>query len=29
MKLKNLSIALLAATLATGAFAADTYKIDP
>jgi polyisoprenoid-binding protein YceI len=29
MKLKNISIALLAATLATGAFAADTYKIDP
>lgn len=29
MKLKNLSIALLAATLATGAFAADTYQIDP
>jgi polyisoprenoid-binding protein YceI len=33
MKLKNLSthlsISLLAATLATGAFAADTYKIDP
>jgi len=28
MKLKNLSIALLAATLATGAFAADTYQID-
>lgn len=29
MKLKNLSIALLAAVLATGAQAADTYKIDP
>jgi polyisoprenoid-binding protein YceI len=28
MKLKNLSIALLAATLASGAFAADTYKVD-
>ena len=29
MKLKNLSIALLAAVCATGAFAADTYQIDP
>jgi polyisoprenoid-binding protein YceI len=29
MKLKNLSIALLAAVCASGAFAADTYKIDP
>lgn len=29
MKLKNLSIALLAATMAAGAFAADTYQIDP
>jgi polyisoprenoid-binding protein YceI len=28
MKLKNLSIALLAAACATGAFAADTYTID-
>jgi polyisoprenoid-binding protein YceI len=28
MKLKNLSIALLAAALSTGAFAADSYKID-
>ena len=29
MKLKHLSIALLAAACATGAFAADTYQIDP
>ena len=29
MKLKHLSAALLAAIVATGAFAADTYKIDP
>src|SRR6476659_9413847 len=29
MKLKHLSIALLAAASATSAFAADTYKIDP
>jgi polyisoprenoid-binding protein YceI len=29
MKMKHLSIALLAAAFATGAFAADSYKIDP
>ena len=29
MKIKHLTLALLAATLGTGAFAADTYKIDP
>ncbi|MGJ7916502.1 YceI family protein [Massilia sp. LXY-6] len=29
MKLKNLSIALIAAVCASGAFAADTYTIDP
>jgi polyisoprenoid-binding protein YceI len=29
MKIKHLALALLAAATATGAFAADTYKIDP
>ena len=29
MKIKHLTLALLAATIGTAAFAADTYKIDP